>query len=90
MTCPPPSPQLLGVVENTIDDVDGLHSKLERKSYVEDCNLGAAATLQSNMHSAVNALCLNVREYSEAQLQACGTFSGRIGEWGVLIDTCVE
>lgn len=59
----------------------GLHSKLERKSLVEKTNLGAAARLQSNMHSAVDSLSLNVQEYSEAQLKACTEFSSRIGEW---------
>lgn len=71
--------QLLGVVQDTIGDVDGLHSKLERKSRVEESNLGAASQLQSSMHSAVDALCLGVQGYSNTQLQACENFSSRIG-----------
>lgn len=73
--------QLFGVVQDSIGDVGGLHSKLERKSLVEKTNLGAAARLQSNMHSAMDTLSLNVQEYSEAQLKACTEFSSRIGEW---------
>ena len=71
-------------MEDTIGDVHGLHSKLERKSRVEESNLSAAAQLQSNMSSAVDALHLNVQGYSEAQLHACSKFTSRIGELGII------
>ena len=60
--------------------MDGLHSKLERKSHVESSNLSAAAQHQSNMYSAVDALRHGVQGHSDAQLQACSKFTARIGE----------
>ncbi len=67
------------VVKDTIGDMEGLHSKLDRKSHVEDNNLTAAAQLQSKVHSEIDTLSLNMQGYSEAQLQACNNFSGGIG-----------
>lgn len=67
-------------MQDTIGDVDGLHSKLERKSNVESSNLNAVALHQSNMHSAVDALRHGVQGYSDAQLQACSQFTARISE----------
>lgn len=73
------------MVHDTIGDVHGLHSKLERKSHVEETNLSAASQFQSAVHSDVSALRENVQGYSSAQLQACRDFSGRIGEYVYLL-----
>lgn len=72
--------QLLGVVHDTISDVDGLHGKLERKSRVEETNLNAASQFQSAAHSDVRELCEDVRGYASTQQQACRDFSGKIGQ----------
>lgn len=39
--------QLIEVVEDAIGDVDGLHSKLDRKTTVETSNSAAAQQLQT-------------------------------------------
>ena len=70
----------MNVVEDSIGDVKGLHSKLDRKSRVEDSNLSAAEQLRSNVHSEIHTLSHNMQGYSDAQLQACNNFSGRIGK----------
>lgn len=69
----------MDVVQDSIGDVEGLHSKLDRKSRVEESNLTAASRLGSKVHSEIDALQLNMQGFSEAQLHACTNFSGRIG-----------
>ena len=39
--------QLVEVVEDAIGDVEGLHSKLERKTRVENSNTATAQTFQT-------------------------------------------
>lgn len=72
--------QLLGVVQETIGDVEGLHSKLDRKSRVEETNLSSVALHQSNMHSAVDTLHHGLQGFSDAQQLAYTQFSARISK----------
>lgn len=73
--------QLLDVVQDSIGDVDGLHSKLERKSRVEESNLSAAAQLQANMHSSLDALHQNLQHFSSTQQRACVHFTDKLDKW---------
>ena len=75
----------MNVTRDAIGDVDGLHSKLERKSRVENSNLSATAQFQFKVHSDIEALHHNVQGYSNSQFQACKSFSGKIGE---IVNVC--
>ena len=77
--------QLLGVVQESVSDVQGLHSKLDRKTNVEDSNLSTASRFQSHLHFDLDALQCSMADYSESQQQTCKRLSSNIGGGGTSV-----
>jgi kinesin family protein 11 len=82
--------QLVGVVEDAIGDVDGLHSKLDRKTRVENTNTAATRNFQSTMEGEFEEMQQSLQEFSTTQTQFCQSMSQRIEEWSSEQQGCVQ
>lgn len=66
-------------VQEAVEDVKGLHSKLERKSNVERSNLASTTQFQQDIHTEVNSMCAELQSFATSQQQLCTNFSEKIG-----------
>ena len=80
------------MVHETISDVDGLYSKLERKLCVENRNLSAASMFHSRFQCDLDALQSSMTSYSQSQQLTCKDFSNKIGDMMVeiIILSCAQ
>lgn len=69
----------MGVVQESVKDVEGLHCKLERKSHVESRNADTAAQFQQRLHAQLQAMGRGLEGFCSTQQQFCRDFSGKIG-----------
>ena len=77
--------KLMNVVQESVGDVQGLHSKLERKSHVEDTNMTAASAFQSHLSSDLDALHSTMVEHSQSVQQKSKHLADKIGEFCVAL-----
>ena len=73
--------QLVTTVQDAIGDVEGLHSKLERKRHVESSNQATHMKYQRKFHSEVSSMMADLEGFASSQQQICSDFSNKIGEY---------
>lgn len=78
----------MSTVQDALGDVEGLHSKLERKSHVENSNQATHMKFQRDFHSELSAMKAGLEGFTAAQQHLCSSFSSRIGELECLVDWC--
>ena len=74
------SVQLVSTVKDAVDDVEGLHSKLDRKRRVEDTNQAVNVKFKQDFHNEVSSMKTELEGFATEQQQHCSNFSDRIGE----------
>ena len=70
----------MSTVQDALGDVEGLHSKLERKKHVECVNQATHAKFQQDFHSEVSNIKTELEDFATNQLQLSSNFSKRIRE----------
>lgn len=68
-------------VEDAIGDVEGLHSKLDRKRHVESSNQATHVKYQQGFHSEVSSMMASLEGFASSQQQSYNNLSDRIGKY---------
>ena len=71
--------QLVTTVQDAIGDVEGLHSKLDRKRHLESFNQATHVKYQQGFHSEVSSMMAGLEGFASSQQQAYNDFSNKIG-----------
>lgn len=66
-------------VQDAIGDVEGLHSKLDRKRHVESSNQATHVKYQQEFHSEVSSMMAGLEGFASLQQQVYNNFSNSIG-----------
>lgn len=75
--------QLISTIENAVDDVEGLHSKLDRKSTIESTNKQTATEFNESFGKETSALRDNLHTLKTHQLEFTGSLMESIRGWSV-------
>lgn len=78
--------QLVSTVQDALGDVEGLHSKLDRKRHVETTNQATHMKFQQGFHCEVSSMKEDLDGFAAAQQQLCSNLSDRIGKSVLLIN----
>ena len=81
--------QLVTTVQDAIGDVEGLHSKLDRKRHVESSNQATHMKYQQGFHSEVSSMMADLEGFASSQQQTYNNFSNRIGEYRYVYNSCL-
>ena len=73
--------QLVTTVQDAIGDVEGLHSKLDRKRHVESSNQATHVKYQQGFHGEVSSMMAGLEGFASSQQQVYNNFSNRIGNY---------
>ena len=73
--------QLVTTVQHAIGDVEGLHSKLDRKRHVESSNQATHVKYQQGFHGEVSSMMAGLEGFASSQQQTYNDFSNRIGKY---------
>ena len=70
----------MSTVQDALGDVDGLHSKLDRKRHVESSNQAVNIKFQEDFCSEVSTMKAGLDSFATTQQKLCTNFSNRIGK----------
>ena len=70
----------MSTVQDALGDVEGLHSKLERKRHVESSNQATHEKFQQDFHSKVSSMRAGLEGFATSQQELHNNFSSRIGD----------
>ncbi len=70
----------MSTVHESLGDLKGLHSKLDRKTCAEKNNMTAVGQFRGNIHSRIGSLGLELDKFVGSRQEAYGSFSNDIGE----------
>ncbi len=80
--------QLVSTVNESLGDLQGLHSKLDRKTCAEENNMVAVGQFRRNIHSRIGNLGLELDKFVGSRHEAYGSFSNNIGRLFVSQPLC--
>ena len=67
-------------VQESVGDIHGLHSKLDRKATVERTNMNATSQFQQDFHFEMTAMEEDLQGFVDSHRQSYSIFSNNIGE----------
>ena len=70
----------MSTVSESLGDLHGLHSKLDRKSQVEENNMAVVSQFREDIHSRIESLNSELEKFVGMRQEAYGSFSTKIGE----------
>ena len=70
----------MSTVSESLGDLHGLHSKLDRKTQAEESNMVAVSQFRGDVHSRLESLNSELEKFVGARQEAYGSFSNKIGE----------